>query len=235
MPEQHDDQHSHAYDKIDDYVRGKMSPEEAMAFEADYLENPDLLKQVELVSRLRQGLQDASDKEFGEVKHRRDSISMVARLVVFSKQVIRFLSVPQTAVGAVAACLLALPLLINRPMDVPSAPGVNTSVYVVSSGGETRSLDEAPEVIQIDRELKRLVLGFAVPPSLGAPRQYSVSISKEDGITTWQSGPLTANHESLIYIDIAADFLSAGAYRYTVARSDKPEQFQNGIYELRVQ
>ena len=194
--------------QVDDYVRGLMTAEQEMAFEAEFLEKPELLKQVEQDLQFKRGLADIPQSECVGTQNTEPSILI---------QWLRGLLIPQTAWGAVAASLILVPVLFfNSAGEALYQPAATQFHLINHEQGISRSSDNASSTLQIDSSVPRLVLGLKTPVNLTAPKYYRVTIISEAGLVVADINQLIPNHQRLVFLEIPTKLLSSGDYSYKV-------------------
>lgn len=218
--------------RVDDYVRGKMSNDDALDFEAEYLEKPELLEQVELADRLREGLRenfgDNLDKSHSGNKQETTSTNQQDPSKPFN--LFKYLAVPQTVWGAIAAALVLYPALM---FNNDNQPRVDTAVYLLNQS-ITRSSEEntKPENIVLDKTAKKLILGFKTPSTLGIPQRYRLNIYDYKNTLLWKGEDLVPNHALVIYLDMNRSFLRPGSYHYSLEKSLDNSIINKGSFSI---
>ncbi|WP_019601389.1 anti-sigma factor family protein [Teredinibacter turnerae] len=194
-------------DQIDNYVNGRMSEEDEITFEAHYLENPALLARVESAQALKDGLKLAPAAE----SQRRPSIAGI------NSAWLSYILAPQTAIGAIAASLLLIPLILKHDPAV-SPEAITTTQFYLVANDVYRNESAAPETHRITLDKRALALGFEVPPALGKPQSWTVSIHDAKGALLYTSEPLAPNLQSVIALTLAPDLLAQNRiYHYSLA------------------
>ncbi len=212
-------------ERIDKYVCGRLSPQDELEFEAEFIGNPVLVKKIEEAYALKQCLGEA--KKQGGFNASDTHFSL--------KKWWSYFAVPQTAWGAVAASLLLVPVFLNQLHEYSSA-GINpASVYLL--GEETlrgESVQEKP-VYEIDLRSghAQVVLGFVVPPSAGEPLAWNIEILDKDNHRVWYGERLYGNFQSVVYVTVGNEVIKEGSYTYKIAIDAEGKVINSGIISVR--
>ncbi len=225
-------------ERVDHYLRGKMSEDEELAFEIEYLDNPDLLAQVEMVEKLIHGLklneaslspvaQNAMDKTTEISEHSAlyrvtpensgKTVSPMAKI----GQWISDCFTPQTAWGAIAATVFLVPLMsmINSNGPHVTNPQVQ-GTYVHLLGQRVRSTTKAADTIIIEPKQTNLVVGFATEPTFGVPEPLTITVYNTNNAIVWQQQGLQPDYRWTVYLSVNAQAVQPGDYRYELTNGD---------------
>lgn len=230
----HENQQIQFDERVDHYLRGKMNEEEEVAFEIEYLENPDLLAQVEMVDQLIKGLKQhqstislaAANTEniTGQVKESTTQYNTGSEPTVISKikQWLADWATPQAAWGAVAATVFLVPLmsiLNNQTGPSLSSPQVQ-GTYVHLLGQKVRSTTNETATIYIEPGQSNVVVGFATEPTFGVPEPLSVTVYNANEQVVWQQQGLQPDYRWTVYLSINSASIESGEYRYELTNGD---------------
>jgi hypothetical protein len=213
--------------RIDRYVRRKMSADEELEFESDYLDQPDVIAKIEEI-QLLQGIlknvrQSATEPEREPEQEREQSRPKVQLVELFTqwKKMLRYLTVPQTAWGALAATLMIMPVLLLLTYGHKESAIGTTSVYLLESitvrGDDTTGNETTKERIfslTLEKAQKNIVLGFVVEPNLGPPATWTMEVVNEQNQSIWIGEKLSPDFQSVIYINIETHMLKDKRYLY---------------------
>ncbi|WP_317930332.1 hypothetical protein [Halioxenophilus sp. WMMB6] len=210
------DNQNNAFDeRVDRYLRGKMTEAEELEFEIEYLDNPRLLAEVEMVERLMRGLE--LNKSLPSTPRAATTTMRPVSLTDTLKQWLSDWFTPQTAWGAAAAAIVLVPLMsiispeLNTPADAPT--GVQPT-YVHLLGQKVRSLSTSEDVIYLEPEQKNLVIGFTSEPSFGVPEPVTVNVYDANDQLVWHQDGLLPDYRWTVYLSVNATELKPGEYRY---------------------
>lgn len=216
-------------ERVDRYLRGKMSEEEELEFEIEYLDNPDLLAQVEMVERLIRGLKlnEATLSQAAHVAELGAVYNTKAAEPTFGEKVKQWLSdffTPQAAWGAVAAALFIVPLM--SVINTTPNPEVNAVQQVQGTtlhllGQRVRSTTKAEDVIYIEPQQGNLVVGFTTEPTFGVPEPLTVTVYNEQDQIVWQQANLQPDYRWTVYLSVNSSALQPGQYRYELSNSEE--------------
>jgi len=206
--------------RVDDYVRGKMCEEDVFNFQVECMENPELLEQVELADSLLEGLQQIQESEIKE-KNTKQSQSF---------SFLKYITVPQTAWGAIAATIILIPLMT---IQTDTQPSVGTAVYVLGTNITRNGNGSSTENILLDSSTENLVLGFQAPSTLGSPQTYTLSIYNQSNTLLWQGKQLTPNSALVIYVNVEKSFFKGGNYRYILKRTEDNHIIDQASFKIK--
>jgi len=212
-------------ERIDKYVCGRLSPQDELEFEAEFIGNPVLVKKIEEAYALKQCLGEA--KKQGGFKQS----EMHSPLQKWWN----FFAVPQTAWGAVAASLLLVPVFLGQLQGHPSE-GVNlTSVYLLGEESLRGGSAQEKPVYEIDLQSSQsqVVLGFVVPPSAGEPLAWDIEILDKDNHRVWFGEHLYGNSQSVVYVVVGNEVIKEGAYTYKISTDAEGNVINSGIINVR--
>ncbi|BFM08633.1 hypothetical protein [Halioxenophilus aromaticivorans] len=218
-------------ERVDLYLRGKMSEEEELAFEIEYLDNPDLLAQVEMVERLIHGLKlnEDSFSQAAQVAEPKARYQVSQQAAEASDSFISKASAwlgkwftPQTAWGAVAATLFLVPLMsvINQSAGPALTNPAVQGTYVHLLGQRVRSANGAADTIFIEPKQQNLVVGFATEPTFGVPEPLTVTVYNADDVVVWQQQGLQPDYRWTVYLSVNTQAIAPGTYRYELTNGD---------------
>lgn len=205
-------------DRVDRYLLGKMTEAEELEFEIEYLDNPDLLAEVEMVERLIRGLKL---NESAQVVPPSQAAAKVAKPKTpgLSQRIGQWLQewfTPQTGWGAVAATVFLVPtmMLLNPPAE--QADQVQ-GTYVHILGQKVRSSKKIEEVVYIEPNQTHVVIGFTTEPSFSAPEPVTVKVFDEQNQLVWQQAGLNPDYRWSVYLSITSEELQPGIYTYELS------------------
>ncbi len=214
-------------ERVDQYLLGRMSEEEALQFEIEYLDNPKLLAEVEMVEQLMLGLKlnakaDAHSKTEQAISQSTAKVEPKKERESFGQSIKKFFDgffIPQTAFGALAAVVFVIPLMLTSQNEIVDAgqPVHTTSVYVLGQQ-RVRSAAAVPdaniETIELLAEQSSLTLGVETEPTGGIPEPFTLKLYNAEDKLIWQQSGLYPDHEWVVYVSLATTFISQGQYRY---------------------
>ncbi len=208
-------------ERVDRYLLGKMTEAEELEFEIEYLDNPGLLAEVEMVERLIRGLKlnenllsENATPPTAEAKPQKAKPGFGETL----KNWLGEWFTPQTGWGAVAATVVLVPALtvLNPNQQQSSVQGT----YVHILGQKVRSSTKIEEVINIEPGQNHLVVGFTTEPSFGVPDPITVKVFNENNQLVWQQAELLPDYRWNVYLSITSDNLEPGLYRYELTSQE---------------
>lgn len=215
-------------ERVDHYLRGRMSEEEELAFEIEYLENPDLLAQVEMVEQLIQGLK-LNESALAYETHATDTTAQIAESTAEYKtersswqQWLQQWFTPQTAWGAIAATVFLVPLM-SIMNNQPGAHSANLAVegtYVHLLGQRVRSTTRTTDTIYIEPDQSNVVIGFATEPTFGVPEPLTVTVYNTEDQILWQQQGLQPDYRWTVYLSVHKRSITPGEYRYELTNGD---------------
>lgn len=233
-------------ERVDLYLRGKMSEDEELAFEVEYLDNPDLLAQVEMVEKLIHGLK-LNEQALGQAAqvneantayqvHKPSQPADQTGLLVKIKQWLSDWFTAQTAWGAVAATVLLVPLMSMIDNSGTSYGGPDAQgTYVHLLGHRVRSASQAADTIIVEPEQTNLVVGFSTASTFGVPEPLTITVYNSDNNIIWQQQGLLPDYRWTVYLSINAQTIEPGEYRYELTNGESivnsgrfDMQFDNG-------
>lgn len=209
--------------RVDQYVCGKMSEDEELAFEVEFLENPALLDEVEIATKLKQGLamnRDYQPEPAAATDKRSGNVLQFVRKELFNWQ---------AAYGAVAASLFLIPTailvlsqqgaVIDQPLTAQTT-SLTQGTYVHVLGQRVRSSVKPKEVVYVEPNQPSLVLGFTSEPTFGAPDAVTVTVFNDQEQQLWQSQSLYPDHRWAVYVNVDGSLLAPGKYTYQLANAE---------------
>lgn len=198
-------------ERIDRYVCGRLSPQDELEFEAEFIGNPSLVKKIEEAYALKQCLAEAktqggfnkSDKHFSLQKWW------------------RYFAVPQTAWGAVAASLLLVPVFLS---SIPQSKRMSVnpvSVYMLDEEKFRSSVDQAENkcVIKIAPGQSQKLIGFTVPSAAGGDIRWNIELLDNERNRLWYGEDLSADARSVIYLEVDLNSTEYDSLSCVVSRS----------------
>lgn len=211
-----DRQYIRDHQVIERYLRGTLSPDEERAFEETYVGDPDLVEEIELVERLRQGVKDVGAATIKPQPARRAWLSALGS--------------PQWAAAASVLLVVSLVLsgtLYRENLNLRQGDGLLVSAttatrffqVVTVRGGESESVYDAPGADDLAIML--------VDPGLTAHDTYRAVVSRrsDDGSTTeiWRADRPPQFQDQLA-ISMPGRLLTPGEYeiRITGRMNDWP-------------
>lgn len=193
--------------RINNYVRGKLSPQEELDFEAEFIGNPQLVRRIEEASVLLQSLAEAQ----------RQGIFLVEQRPSLAIRLWSYFAVPQTAWGAVAASLLLVSVLFG--LDSRSTAITSGALPIYLYGSEQVRGEQNPGEQQIPLDSAPKLLGFIVPSSMGKPIAWNIEILDKDNRRVGYEENLSADSRATIYFIADSSLLKAGNLTYTIRDS----------------
>lgn len=212
-------------ERIDQYVCGRLSPQDELEFEAEFIGNPSLGKKIEEAYALKQCLVEA--KKEGAFKSSDTHFSLQKWWSYFV--------VPQTAWGAMAASLLLVPVFMNQLQEYSSGGVSPASVYLIGEKALRGEPVQEKPVFEIDLQsgLSQVVLGFVVPPSAGEPLAWDIEILDKDNHRVWYGERLYGDFQSVVYLAIGNEVIKEGAYTYKIYTDAEGKVINSGIINVR--
>lgn len=191
---------------VDRYVAGRLSPEEAAAFEEHYLQCRDTLEEVELAWTLRRGLEEihASSPE-----QPRSLPSLVRSRPIASAALAAAAALVFLLPAALALMLLRENADLQQRLAALTAPEPNVPVATLV---RSRSFDTPAQSIALDPGAQRLML--EVDPGGGAGGPYALTIEEaatERRLMNLQG--LRRDDRGYLVAALPAQKLSRGLYR----------------------
>jgi hypothetical protein len=180
-------------ERIDRYVCGRLSPQDELEFEAEFIGNPSLVKKIEEAYALKQCLAEAKTQG----GFNKPCASLWLRWC-------RYLAVPQTAWGAIAASLLLVPVFLDGNKQSSSLNVATVPVYMLEeeelrgASGSQRSLCE----IKVASGQTQLFLGFVVPSAAGEYMYWNIEILDKADNRIWYGEKLSPDVRSVIYLRV---------------------------------
>ncbi|GAB2196814.1 hypothetical protein [Sessilibacter sp. MAH4] len=228
-------------ERVDQYLLGRMNEQQALEFEIEYLDNPQLLAEVEMVEQLIHGLKlnagEAFDTNVSYANNANLQKTNIKSSESFMDRISRFFggfSVPQAAFGAVAAAVLIVPVMLYQQGEHGASPIQTTSVYVLGQQ-RVRSAAAVPdaniETIELALEQTSFTLGIATSPIAGIPEPYTLKVYNQNNKLIWQQDSLYPDYQWNVYVNLATNFIDEGDYRYEL-QSDNGED-KSGMMRIK--
>lgn len=210
-------------ERIDNYVCGRLAPEEQLEFEAEFIGNQELVKKIEEAYALKQCLVEA--KKQGAFADSPASSWL--------EKWWHYFAIPQTAWGAVAAGFLLFPLVLFQINHHSSGGIESTSVYLppdddLRSASAHKNNDY---VIKRRSDQVQIIFGVIVPPSSGKPEPWDIELRDQSERLIWSKQDQYGDARSMVYISIANNAISNGVYSYRVFSKEK-KQVGSGIINI---
>jgi hypothetical protein len=198
-------------ERIDQYVCGRLSPQDELEFEAEFIGNPGLVKKIEEAYALKQCLVEAKKKGAFNVPATRSSMQNWWCYFV----------VPQTAWGAIAAILLVVPLFLSSIHQSELVSVSPVSVYMLDEEKFRGAVDQlgAECVIQIGSGESKKLIGFTVPSAAGADIRWNIELLDKEGNRLWYGEDLSADARSVIYLEVDLNSAEYDSLSCVVSRS----------------
>jgi hypothetical protein len=196
--------------RVDRYVNGQMTEQEAAEFETYFLDQPEIIEQIELTQALKLGLLQAKLDAAESASSQQPSSGGQESWWQ------RFFSVHGstgwvTAFASLALVVVAQSFYFTRQIDQLSAPQANTPVLVLS---QTRGNAPAGVIFLNDN-----IRWFALELELDWPQAdwYSLTVSDdESGKTITQVEKLSVSSNDTVIVSLPADSFSQGEYDLAV-------------------
>jgi hypothetical protein len=195
---------------IERYLRNALTPEEEAAFEEHYLANPELLDELEISDRLRQGFKDIATV---------DSQREPARP---KPGIMSWLATPQYATAATVLLLMSVVfsgMLYQRVDQLPD-PSLATDftdtrivpLFAVRGAPDDRTVIEVASGEQ---------LVLLVDPGPAPYADFRAEVFREDGDDTtaavWTGEALLPGYQGMLVLAIPGDRLATGNYQVRIA------------------
>lgn len=199
-------------ERIDDYVCGRLTPEDEQEFEDAFIGNPGLVKKIEEAYALKQCLVEA--KEQGAfIENKAPS---------WLKKCWDYFAVPQTAWGAIAAACLVVPLSLqiyqSRLLEddkifvaLPEHYDFRTGVVSIDASYYVGRLSDQTLVVFV----------LSVPSAYGESRPWDVQLLDANGQVIWSKSNQPNDGQSKIYIKVAREILVDKEYTYNIFSKEK--------------
>ncbi len=193
------------------YVAGKLSPDEAAAFEEHYLGCPACIAMVEDSERLLVGLQGLAVHKLGQGQEPASSETAAARS--------RFSPAIRLAFAAAALLLLSVPVLLqvfrinelNQRLEESLQPQADVPLYPLSpfrsAGGETGPVN----MITLPRTPGWITLW--IEPGTPEYETFQVSLIDARGRVSWQEAGLAVNSINGLAVLLHSSRLESGEFR----------------------
>jgi hypothetical protein len=211
------------------YLADRLSPEEREAFEAYYLEHPEILEELEATARFKAGLLQL--QRSGELD----------RLIRSRHATLKPWFIATAAVIGVIAIGLALfanlagsrPILAATPVKLANGSALAvTDTYQLfrmrsAQADAVIRLPDTPQAIELQ----------ILPEFEGTPSGYSVSLARLDGSEARQvarAEGLESNEDGFVQVYVDARRLQPGTYRLTLT-NDAHTGAQASVFSLRVE
>jgi hypothetical protein len=201
-----DRQYIREHQVIERYLKRELTADEEKDFEETYLGDPDLLDEIELVERLRDGLKEL--KASGGVAPRRGAW-------------FRTLATPQYA--AAASMLLAASLVVSGALYVQNL-ALRQGQNLVANGGITRivplvGIRGGSEIVVEAPDASELAV-LLVDPGFTRHDSYRAVVSRRSNETLteiWAADGLAADFQDQIAISMPSRLLTPGDYEIAIA------------------
>lgn len=212
-------------ERIDQYVCGRLSPQDELEFEAEFIGNPSLVKKIEEAYALKQCLAEA----------KKQGASNASGAHFSPQKWWSYFAVPQTALGAVAASLLLVPVILNQQSEYSSGSVNPASVYLLGEETLRGEPVQKKSVYEIDLQSShsQIVLGFVVPPSAGEPLAWDIEILDKDSSRVWYGEGLYGNLQSVVYVVVGREVIKEGTYTYKISAETEGNAINSGIINVR--
>lgn len=197
-------------ERIDRYVCGRLSPQDELEFEAEFIGNPSLVKKIEEAYALKQCLAEAKTQG----GFNKPCASLWLRWC-------RYLAVPQTAWGAIAASLLLVPAFLSSNPQSKRMSVNPVSVYMLDEEKFRSSVDQAENkcVIKIAPGQSQKLIGFTVPSAAGGDIRWNIELLDNERNRLWYGEDLSADARSVIYLKVDLNSTEYDSLSCVVSRS----------------
>jgi hypothetical protein len=193
-------------DLVEHYLRHRLSPDDEAAFEARYLSDPELLDELELSEKLREGFQDVAKVDaFRQPARRRPALMSWFRT-------------PQYAVAATVLLLIsvAVSTALYRRIDTGSSvlmSGTFVKTQIVPLMTVRSAGDPGPSISPAAGEQ----LVFLIDPGPEPYPGFTATVSRRDlsegAEPVWRSEQLEPGYQGMLALAIPSARLPVGAYR----------------------
>ncbi len=213
------------------YLADQLSEEEREAFEAYYLEHPEVVKELETTARFKAGLREL--QRSGEL----DAL-IGGRPRLLNRNLL-------AAAAAVVAVAIGLAFYLNRPAAGPllaAAPAMlrmdgDMQLAVTSTHQIMRTRSTAADAtIQLPRTAQAIELEI-LPEIVGPAADYRVSLTRLGGDNEQQLatiGRLSPNENGFIEVYLDSRALEPGSYALKLT-NDQSTYSQASVFSLRVE
>lgn len=201
-PPQHGDD-----ERIDDYVCGRLTPEQQLEFEAEFIGNPDLVKKIEAAYVLKQCLTEATmQRAFNG-----------SGTSSWLKKCWQYFAVPQTLAGAVAAAFLLIPFCVqlykNSGQEFDSISYIAPIERDRSGSGQ---LNAGFQAYVTEGEQVLMVFDLPVPATTGKVAYWDVELIDNEKQVVWRKAGQPNNAFSIVQIMVESNVFKNGIYTYRV-------------------
>jgi hypothetical protein len=194
---------------VERYLDGRLTPSEQEAFEEFYLAHPDVLEELELTERLRQGIKDLG--EAGELE----------RSLERPRSWKWALSTPQYA--AAASLLFAASLIVSGTLYRDNA-GLRQELELVAGSAVTRLVPiisvRGNDVNQVAEPVEREWTVLLVEPGPADYDSFRATVLRQDRAGAepiWELGGLVPGYDGLLPVGVPGGLLEPGDYEVRVA------------------
>lgn len=216
------------------YLADRLSDEEREAFEAYYLEHPEIVKEMETTARFKAGL--------GELRRSGE----LDALVRGRPRVLNLRYLAAAAAAAVAAVAIGVAFYVNRSTSVGPLLAATPALLQANGGLQLRVTSThqimrtrstaADAIVPLPATAQAIELEI-LPETAGPPASYRVSLARVDGNQEQQLAQierLSANESGFVEVYLDSRGLRPGRYvvKLTSATSaDAP----TSVFSLRVE
>lgn len=215
---------------IERYLMGKLTVQEADAFEDHFLDCEECLERLELSRMLYQGMQEVAAEEVSKALTATTVMAWLARRGPFFQGML--------ALGLLV--LVALPWALWVPevlrvrgehqqlaQDMARALSPHASSSRALLSPERSGPEEAPSTrIAVDTEPGWVVLVLQLPPYATADR-FRVGLIEATGVVRWESGPLEADRSHQVTLSVHSSWLETSTYHLEVRAFDAADDSQS--------
>lgn len=202
-------------ERIDDYVCGRLTPEEQLEFEAEFIGNHELVKRIEEAYALQQCLVEAKKQN---AFHKYTGVSWLEKYW-------RYLAVPQTMCGAIVAAFLLTPVFAlvhkNALIEADNILWIPQSKQDEEVERSVRKVATAEYEATLGDGNVRFAFELVVPSTQGNPVPWDVELVDRDNRVVWHKSNLRRGASSGVTIVVPSDVFTVGFYTYKISSKEK--------------
>lgn len=214
------------------YLADRLSVEEREAFEAYYLEHPEIVKEMEIAARFKAGLTDLQRAGELDTLVRGRSRSFNPRLLA--------------AAAAAAAVAIAIGFFVNRTTSVRPLLAATPAMLEANGAGQLpvaatyrilRTRSAATDAVVPLPETARALELEILPEVATASESYRVSLARRDGTADREIATvegLAPNENGFIEVYLDSRGVQPGLYVITLT-SGAPADAHTSVFSMRVE
>lgn len=199
-------------ERIDDYVCNRLTPEEQLEFEAEFIGNPALVKKIEEAYAFKQCLVEAKAQ---------GAFSQVTGSSWLEK-CWHYFAVPQTLIGAVAASLLLTPLFfLFYKSSTVTFERISYIAPIERDRSGSAQLYTGFKAYVTPGQQVQMVFDLPIPSTSGKALDWDIELVDKDGKVVWYADNQPNSAFSMVQMVVGSNVFRNGIYTYRVFSQEK--------------